>query len=98
MKGNNTEDSRNDIPPFATTSAAASYKVGKEAYIDLLFMRAHFVIDDISESSAIEGHSEIRQQKAELNFSTVSSVTMTAEQARVMIEAVQHQLTELAKE
>lgn len=98
MKGNGTEDSLNNISPFATSSAAAAYRVGEDAYIDLIFMRTYFVIDNVNNSSAIiEGKTELHSQKAEMHSARVSSVTMTVEQARTMIEAVQHQLKELAK-
>lgn len=97
MKGNGTEDSLNNISPFATSAAAAAYRVGEDTYIDLIFMRTYFVIDNVNDPSPIAGETEIQSQKVEMHSAKVSSVTMTAEQARVMIEAVQHQLKELAK-
>ncbi|PBI79638.1 hypothetical protein A9993_07750 [Rahnella victoriana] len=85
-----------DIPVFASTCAAASYKTGAEAYVDLMFLRSHFVINQNSTATEIAGQSGLQQQDATLVFTKVSAVTMSAGQARELINAIEFQLNNLA--
>lgn len=86
-----------EIPVFASTCAAASYKTGKEAYVDLIFLRSHFVLDKNSPATEIAGQSGLQQQDAKLVFTKVSAVTLSAGQARELINAIEFQLNNLAK-
>ncbi|MEN3753756.1 hypothetical protein ABC733_17320 [Mangrovibacter sp. SLW1] len=97
MKITNQSMDTNSVPVFATTAAAAGYNVGKEGYIDLLFLRSQFVIDESQEASSVEGNDGIQEQKAELVFSKVAAVTMSAEQAKTLISAIERQLKNLNK-
>ncbi|HDR2371315.1 hypothetical protein JGL56_00745 [Salmonella enterica subsp. enterica serovar Derby] len=86
-----------EIPTFATTAAAASYKVGTEGYVDLMFMRSHFIIDNQDDSSPVVGKQDLHEQRASLVFSRVAAVTMTAEQAKALIANIELQLNNLEK-
>lgn len=98
MKLKDLEAHVSSIPVFATTTAAAAYKVGNQQYIDLLFLRSHFIVDQDDEPTEIEGNaSPLNQQKAELIFSKVAAVTISADQANDLIASIQYQLKELAK-
>ncbi|QIG33063.1 hypothetical protein FY047_10355 [Leclercia adecarboxylata] len=97
MKFNNRDFNAVEIPVFATTAAAASYKVGSEGYVDLMFLRSHFIVDETDEPTAVEGQAEIQEQRASLTFSKVAAVTMTGEQARALIANIELQLSNLAK-
>ncbi|YCH28948.1 hypothetical protein M1D48_12095 [Erwinia sp. D4-22] len=89
---NNDPSFESNIPVFATTSGAACYKVGEEMFVDLIFMRSHFVVDAADSPVTPSEDNGLRQQTAEMVFTKVGAVTMTAQQARDLIKAVQHQL------
>ncbi|WP_343463512.1 hypothetical protein [Pantoea sp.] len=92
MKLTDKQAKNDEIPVFATTAAAAFYKAGDESFIDILFLRSHFVIDD-SEPSDIDGTEGLLAQKASMQFAKVAAVSITASQASDLISALQHQLT-----
>ncbi|HBS9937625.1 TPA: hypothetical protein MCL96_004754 [Klebsiella pneumoniae] len=82
----------NEIPIFASASAATSYKIGGEGFIDLIFLRPTFTFDQESETKLGESGS-IR--KTEMTLRKVSSVTLSEKQAQELIKALQDQLTRL---
>ncbi|MCP1436594.1 hypothetical protein J3D56_000030 [Erwinia persicina] len=97
MSIKNDQEITNSIPVYASTAAAASYKAGEEAYVDLMFLRSHFVVNEASLPTSIPGEDGLQQQEANLVFSKVAAVTLSAGQAKELIKAIEHQLSNLAK-
>lgn len=92
-----TDTPATGIPVFSTTAAAAGYKVGEEGYIDIMFLRSHFTIDETQDPSDVPGSPNLQEQKANMSFSKVAAVTMSAKQAESLIQAIQSQLETLKR-
>jgi hypothetical protein len=96
MKVVNSNEAQANIPVFATTSGAACYKVGEETFVDMIFMRSHFVVSSLDNQSNGLEQEALKEQPAEMVFTKVGSITMTAHQAKELMRAVQHQLDLMA--
>ncbi|HCI6633698.1 hypothetical protein [Klebsiella pneumoniae] len=86
-----------EIPVFSTTAAAAGYKVGEEGYIDIMFLRSHFTIDETHTPSEVPGNPNMQEQRANMSFAKVAAVTMSVKQAESLIQAIQSQLENLKR-
>lgn len=84
----------NEVPVFAAATGATSYKIGTEAYVDLMFLRPVFNIGENQQDlpDAPEG---TMSRETHMALKTVSSITLTESQAKQLIVAIEDQLKKI---
>lgn len=91
MSNANDIELNNEIPVFAAATGATSYKIGTEAYVDLMFLRPIFSLTQVPKElpGAPEGTTT---RETQMTLKTVSSVTLTESQAKQLVTAIEDQL------